>query len=608
MVAKVRTLGLRLRAVDKMSRSINRVQKLFPKLTRSVKRASRASQIFNQHTRRMRDSLNKVGGKLKSFGRSMTFGVTLPLTAAGVAAVKLFGDFQQGARGIEKTTGLSRKSSEALADTFDKLSTRIPVSTMEMLELAKSAGQLGVKGADNIEKFTVTMAKMSRASDVAGEEGAKSIARILTVTGDGIGKVDRFSSALVDLGNNAAAGETEILEVANRVAGQIGRFDVASASVLGISTALRALGKRAESSGSVIGRSFDAIDQAIKKGGQTALFLSKLTGIAVDKLKVQFDKDAAGVFRRFVVGLSKVEKGEGNLIKTFGVLGLEGIRINDILGTLAKRPEVLAINMDRASKAFRENTALQKEFLTQTQSFNSEMILVVNTLKRLLKLVGRDLAPAVKFFGNILKGIFTFLNNNPTIRTLVVIFAGFAAILGPVLFLLGGLLTSFLAIKVAALFLGIALAPIAIIALKVGLAIATLVTVSVLLIKNWERIKLFMATNPFGPQIEFIGFVINAMGKFIALTALAIANLDRLGVVFGIVKEEFGFGAPEPARFGPPRGTFNRDTGPIAPAPNFTPISGQIGVTFENAPPGTNVRAKATGPLELDVGLAGILQ
>ena len=93
------------------------------------------------------------------------------------------------------------------------------------------------------------MAKLGRASDVAGEDGAKSIARILTVTGDGIGKVERFSSALVDLGNNAAAGEQEILEVATRVAGQIGRFDVASAKVLGIATALRSLGKRAESAG-----------------------------------------------------------------------------------------------------------------------------------------------------------------------------------------------------------------------------------------------------------------------------------------------------------------------------------------------------------------------
>jgi len=266
-VARDRTLGLKLRAIDKMSTVIDRIQKKFPKLTRSINRASRASKIFNSQTKRMRANLLKIGGGLKSFGSSMTFGVTLPILAAGAAGVKLFATFQQGLRGVEKTTGLTRDQVRKLGATFDQLSTEIPVSTAEMLELAEAGGQLGVKGVANIEKFTLTMAKLSRASDVTGEAGAKSIARILKVTGDGIGNIERFSSALVDLGNNAAAGEVEILEVATRVAGQIGRFDVASSAVLGISTALKALGKNAESSGSVVGRAFDAIDQSIKGGG-----------------------------------------------------------------------------------------------------------------------------------------------------------------------------------------------------------------------------------------------------------------------------------------------------------------------------------------------------
>jgi len=418
-----------------MSGVIDRVQKRFPKLTRSIKRASRTTQIFNAQTKRMRASLQKIGGKLQSFGRNMAIFVTLPLLTAGAAGVKMFATFQQGLRGIEKTTGLARDVVAKLGKTFDQLSTEIPVSTVEMLELAKAGGQLGVTGVKNIEKFTVIMAKLGRASDVTGEEGAKSIARILTVTGDGIGKIDRFSSALVELGNNAAAGEQEILAVALRVAGQIGRFDVASDKVLGISTALKALGKRAESSGSVVGRSFDAIDQAIKKGGKAMQLLSKLTGISADDLKQSFEKDAAGVFQKFIGGLAKVQKGGGNFIAVLGKLGLQGVRVNDILGTLSKRPEVLAENMDRASAAFKKNTALQKEFEIQTDSFGSEMKILTNTFTSLLRLIGEELAPVVSFVGRIFKSIFNFLRNNPTIRTLVIVFGALAAVFGPLLIL-----------------------------------------------------------------------------------------------------------------------------------------------------------------------------
>jgi len=89
-MAKNRTLGLRLRAIDKMSATIDRVQSKFPKLSRAVKRSSRIIQVFNNRTKRMRASLIKVGNGMKSFGRGLSTFVTLPLLAAGAASVKFF--------------------------------------------------------------------------------------------------------------------------------------------------------------------------------------------------------------------------------------------------------------------------------------------------------------------------------------------------------------------------------------------------------------------------------------------------------------------------------------------------------------------------------------
>ena len=103
-MAKDRTLGLKLKAIDQMSKVIDRVQSKFPKLTRGIQRASAGARIFNSQTKQMRQTLLKVGGSLKSFGRTMTVAVTLPMLAAGAARVKTFAVFQLGLRGIEKTT------------------------------------------------------------------------------------------------------------------------------------------------------------------------------------------------------------------------------------------------------------------------------------------------------------------------------------------------------------------------------------------------------------------------------------------------------------------------------------------------------------------------
>jgi len=593
-----------------MSVTVDRVSKKFRKLSRGVQVASRRFQVFKNKTKGMTAAFKKIGGGMQRFGRSMTTFVTLPLLAAAAASVSFFAKFEQGLRNIEKTTGLLRPEVAALGKEFDQLSTEIPVATTEMLALAKAGGQLGIKGTDNIRKFTIVMAKLGRASDVAGEEGAKSIARILTVTGDGIGKIERFSSALVDLGNNAAAGEQEILEVAVRVAGQIGRFDVASDKVLGIATALRALGKRAESAGSVVGRSFDAIDQAIKSGGVEMQLLSKLTGIMQKDLKQVFEKDAAKVFQKFVEGLSKVSKGGGNMIAVMSALGLKGVRINDILGTLAKRPEVLAENMERASKAFKENTALQKEFEIQTDSLGSELTILKNTFVSLLTLIGEDLAPVVKFFGNIIRGVLNFLRNNPTIRTFVIILGVLLAVLGPIILAFGALLVIMPLIIAGFAAMGIttiaALLPFILLAAAVLAAIA----VFTLIIVKWDELVTFFDEDPFLTIIKSAFLLLHPIGQIITGVKLITAAFQGLDAFTGVLEDLLPKFIRDPI-FGAKGASLGAKGGNkgLGATQNINQTNNaSVKVDFLNTPPGTKVSSKVDDISSFDLGFAGGLQ
>lgn len=609
-MARTRTLGIKLKAIDKMSATISRISKKFPKLSRNVRRASRTFQIFNAQTKSMRTAFRKIGGGMQRFGRSLATFVTLPLLAAAAASVKFFADFEQGLRGIEKTTGLARPAVAALGREFDQLSTEMPVTTAEMLELAKAGGQLGVTGVDNIRKFTITMAKLGRATDVAGEEGAKSIARILTVTGDGIGKIDRFSAALVELGNNAAAGEQEILQVALRVAGQIGRFDVASDKVLGISTALKALGKNAESAGSVVGRSFDAIDQAIRGGGRQMQLLSKLTGIAGKDLKQAFEKDAAIVFQKFVEGLNKVGKGGGNMIKVLSFLGLQGVRINDILGTLAKKPEVLAENMERASKAFEKNTALQKEFEIQTDSLGSELIILKNTFVSLLTLIGEELAPVVKFFGKIIKGILDFLRNNPTIRTFVIILGALLTVLGPILIIFGAILVILPALIAGFAAIGVTTIAATLPFILMGAAVLGVIAILSLIIAKWDELNSFFDQNPFLSFIKSILFLITPIGQVLTGINLLVSAFSRLNAVKNTFKGNLPKFTSDTALgpSGASLGAANKGKG-LAGVQNIERTNNaSVKVDFLNAPFGTKISSTVDDLSSLNLGFAGGIQ
>jgi len=458
----------------------------------AIDKASSVIKKVGQNMNKVQDSLSKRSIKL---GKSLSTKLTLPIVGFGALAVRKFAGVEQGIIDVQKTTGLAFK--DIKKDTFE-LSKALPVPIEKLLEISGAAGQLGVKGRDNIKSFTEAFAKLEVASNVAGEGGAKSIARILSVTGTAIKDVDRFSSTLVDLGNNAEASESEILGVANRVAGATARFDLGAVNVLGISTALKSLGKEAESSGSVMGKSFNAIDQAIRNGGKELTQLQEVTRMSGAELKKAFKEDATGVFKSMIDGLSRIEKSGGNTTQALSNMGLSGLRTNDILGTLIKKNDVLDKNLKRSSKAWKDNTALNAEFNAQTKTLNATFARISNAFTRLATVIGIRLKPAFEALANKLEGVISFFENNEGLSSFTLAIAGIAAAIGPLLIgfgmfmKIGGVLLKILPL----LKLGFAVVGTVISALlsPIGLVVAAVAGMTLAIVaavKHFDKIKKF---------------------------------------------------------------------------------------------------------------------
>jgi len=342
---------------------------------------------------------------------SKTITTAFALSAAAIGStLAAFAKYETQLIKVGKTANLGGKELDDFGKDIVALSSKIPLSTNELLELSASAAQLGVKGKDNIIKFTETVAKLGTATNITGEEGSQQIARLLNITGEGVGTVDRFANVITRLGNNVAATEAEILSMASRVGKATAQFDLGTTAVLGISAALKEIGIEAELGGSAIGRTFFAIQDAVYKGGDAMKTFSAITGKSSEELKTIFQTNATDAFQLFIDSLHKLPAEQ--VATAMSSMGLEGVRLIEVVGTLAKRSELLATNLAMANDEAVKQTALDQEFNRAVVSLENSFKFMVTEVKNLAASIGQDLSPAaselIKDITGMIKGIRDF--------------------------------------------------------------------------------------------------------------------------------------------------------------------------------------------------------
>lgn len=304
--------------------------------------------------------------------------------------------FETALVGVAKTTNLTEAQTDMLGDALQRLSEQLPTTAVDLAALAQTAGQLGVTGTGSILKFTETMAKLATASDLAGESGATALARILNTTDGGVQNVDRFASTIVALGNQFAATESEIARVATEVARSTSVFNLGSANVAGLSTAMKAMGIQAQLGGSALGRAFRAIDESIRMGGSQMNTLMEITGESAESLRQTFATDATLVFQKFVEGLGRIQSEGGSVAFELSKLKLEGDEINKILPVMAQRSELVGRALSVANDEFQKNTALNEEAGRAGRTLASEWQKFQNVITNALADFGAQAGPALR--------------------------------------------------------------------------------------------------------------------------------------------------------------------------------------------------------------------
>lgn len=287
-------------------------------------------------------------------------------------------DFESALAGVAKTTNFTKVGLQNFANQIMALSNEIPITAVELANLAEIAGQLGIN-ENNLLDFVEVVAAMGVSTNMSADEAATGLARLSNIFQTSADDYSKMGSAIVDLGNNFATTEAEILDMALRMAGMGAVVGASEADVLGYSAALSALGIEAAAGGSSMQKLFQTFEMAAKTDAKIS-GLAEVSGLLNDEFKTMWEHSPSTVINKFLNGLKELEDGGTSAVSVLDDIGIKEVRlIRTILG-LANAGDLVNRSIEMSNAAWNDNAALMTEATKRYETTASRMQIAQNKI------------------------------------------------------------------------------------------------------------------------------------------------------------------------------------------------------------------------------------
>ena len=382
------------KAYEDAQTAVSQATKQYEEYEKGVKAAEKVANA--ERWQQTGKGLKEVGESIDTITKPIQYAATAALglgSASAIAAVQ----FEDNFANVKKTVDGTPEQLEDIRQKIIQMSTTgvnrhsaIPQTTAELNELAAAGGQLGIT-TDNIVDFTEVMAQMGSATNLAGEEGAATLARFQNVMDVGQNEIRNIGSAIVDLGNHSATTESEIASMALRMGKYGSSVRMSAADVLGYSAALSSLGIEAQMGGSAIGRTWLSIEKAVANGGEGLKAFAKYSGKSAKEFKEQWNTDSSGAFNGLLKGLQSAE----NLTVALDDLGINNTQDIQAMMALVNGYDLVTASVERSNTAYQENTALQEEFDAKAETTASKLSVAKNNVVEIARSFGDLMLPTI---------------------------------------------------------------------------------------------------------------------------------------------------------------------------------------------------------------------
>lgn len=493
---KVNTLRMQLSDLENAeNKNVTAIKKKRNELTAAEVKL----ETYNKRIKEIESQLNNTGKKIEEFGtkiesagdkvekagKKMSAFSAASATALTISA-KTAIDFEDAFAGVEKTVDGTAEQMEELKQGIRDMAKEIPSSTTEISAVAEAAGQLGIK-TENILDFTKAMIDLGNSTNLTSEEAASQLAKFANIMQMSQKDFDKLGSAIVDLGNNFATTEADIVDMSMRLAGAGKQVGLSEGQVLGLATALSSVGIEAEMGGSAISKAMVKMQNAVELGGEKLTTVLNKAGMSLRELEIlssnnstafkelctdlgmtstevknlitagtnledfaavsgmtakEFQKawkeDAAGALSAFIQGLGDAENKGESAIAMLSEMGLTEVRLRDSLLRAANAGDLFNEAIKTGTDAWEDNTALTNEANKRYETLKSKITMAVNKLKDMAITIGNKLMPHIENIINKFgKWIEKFENLSDEQVNMIVKIGLIVAAIGPLVTILG---------------------------------------------------------------------------------------------------------------------------------------------------------------------------
>jgi len=434
-----------------------------------IQQAQSALQTFESNTAGVGQKLVSAGGLLSNVGSSITRNVSVPIANLGESSIQAYRDFESAFAGVKKTIDESRfkeysVSWDDLSNAIKQMAQETGISAEEIAGVMEVAGQLGVElgdGGKNIIEFTRQMTMLGVATDMTAEDASLSLARFANITGlfntttdESAKNVQGLGSAITALGNNFATQEAEIVNMSTRLASAGTVSGLTAQEILALATAMSSAGIKAEAGGSSMSTTLTNLEQIVEGVAENAEekleTLGYISGMGAEQFAETWKNDPIKAVEAFIRGLGNVNTEGESMVLFLDELGMKSIRQSNMLRALAlsadNMSEALQVSNATWNDAYADTekgSALVEEFNKRMETLDSRLGMLNETWKDVKREIAEVLLPYLEMGMQKLQELLSWWKQlDDETKESIVKFTALAAAIGPVLMVLGNLISS----------------------------------------------------------------------------------------------------------------------------------------------------------------------
>jgi TP901 family phage tail tape measure protein len=339
----------------------------------STKKASASVAVAEQSLPRLRYALYDISNTALIAGTAM-LGLSVATAAVAIRFQRQFAD-------VQRTSGATGGALEKLRSDFENLYSSIPVSFEALTRISTIGGQLNIS-SDRLAEFTEQVAKFSATSDVSVEAAATAFGRLDQLLPDVQGHYQKLSDAVLKVGVNSVATESQIIAIASQLAGVATTARLSSTELIALSGTLASLGTAPELARGAITRLFSNIETAIAGGGERLNAFAAVSGRTAAEFKQDWGSDSFTVIQDVFEGVG--ESG-GNMGLVLRELGITASRDLPVFQKLAQNTDLLAASMDNATNSAGET---EKQYGIISSTVAEKLTVLVNNFTLFISKLG----------------------------------------------------------------------------------------------------------------------------------------------------------------------------------------------------------------------------